>query len=225
MIPTGLPGLLLGFLIVGSVVFVAPLYPATIANGLTRALISGATAAVIAFAITLTIVLDYPFSGFLRTTTKAYKIGALAQFWIDPTPPPIKPDTLTKLTPEILEGEWKADSFFSVIVFRRVGDSIYAAYRRDLGTITRDGVFRGIWCQAPPRRPPFAGTVEFRLRKAPTADGRQFMEGRWRIGTSGHIRGGWTLTRIGTRHPIDLKQRLDTPELLCSAESLRPKPK
>ncbi len=69
LIPTGLPGLLLGFLIVGSVVFVALLYPATMANGLTRALISGATAAVIAFRHRLEIVLDYPFYDFCGRRT------------------------------------------------------------------------------------------------------------------------------------------------------------
>ncbi len=51
------------------------------------------------------------------------------------------------------------------------------------------------------------------------------MEGRWRIGTSGHVLRRLEPREIGARHPIDLKQRLDTPELLCSAESLRPEPK
>lgn len=202
LLASGLPALLLGFLAVGFVLFVALLYPAGIASGTTRTLISGATAAVIAFAIVLTVVLNYPFSGALRTSTANYKVGALAQFWIDPTLVPLKPNTFARLSSDDLVGEWQSDSFFSVIVFRRVGKRIHAAYRRDLGTIsgsiTADGRFRGVWCQEPRRRPPNAGVVEFKLLKSRTVDGRLFMRGRWRIGSNGRVRGGWDLTRIGT---------------------------
>ena len=225
LLASGLPALLLGFLAVGFVLFVALLYPAGIASGTTRTLISGATAAVIAFAIVLTVVLNYPFSGALRTSTANYKVGALAQFWIDPTPVRLKPNTFARLTPTDLVGEWQSDSFFSVIVFRRIGNRIQAAYRRDLGTIngsiTPDGVFRGVWCQEPLRRPPNAGVVEFRLLKSRTVDDRLFMSGRWRIGSNGRVRGGWNLTRIGTRRPIDLDERLQRSSLLCSRRSLR----
>lgn len=160
LLASGLPGLLLGFLTIGFVVFVALLYPASMSNAMTRTLMSGATAAVIAFAIVLTIVLNFPFSGALRTGTANYRVGALAQFWINPAPVTVKPDAIAR---------WQSDSFFSVVVFRRVGDQIHAAYRKDLGTIngaiTADGVFRGVWCQEPGRRPPDAGIVEFRLLK------------------------------------------------------------
>ena len=114
-----------------------------------------------------------------------------------------------------------------MIVFRRVGNRIQAAYRRDLGTIngsiTPDGIFRGVWCQEPLRRPPNAGVVEFRLLKSRTVDGRLFMMGRWRIGADGRIRGGWNLTRIGARRPIDLDERVHRPSLLCSPRTLKPR--
>jgi len=226
LVSSGLPTLLLGFLAVGFVVFVALLYPAGISGGLTRTLLSGATASVIAFAIMLTIVLDYPFSGALRTRTANYKAGALGQFWIDARPRSISPGAVMRLTADDLIGEWQSDSFFSVIAFRRVGHDIIAAYRKNLGTIngsiTATGAFRGIWCEEPRRRPPNAGVVEFRLLKSRTVDGRLFMIGRWRIGSRGRIRGGWELTKIGDRRPIDLDERLHQPSTLCSPQSLRP---
>lgn len=145
----------------------------------------------------------------------------------DPRPPSIKPDAIARRTAEDLVGEWQSDSFFSVIVFRRVGHDIIAAYRKNLGTIngsiTTTGAFRGIWCQEPQRRPPNAGVVEFRLLKSCTVDGRLFTTGRWRIGTHGRIRGGWNLTKIGDRRPIDLDERLHQPSTLCSPQSLRPR--
>jgi hypothetical protein len=225
LVSSGLPGLLLGFLGVGFVLFVALLYPAGLSSGLTRSLISGATASVIAFALMLTIVLDYPFSGPLRIAPTNYKLAPLSHFWISERPPSISPMAIMRLTAGDLVGEWQSDSFFNVIVFRRVGDDIIAAYRRSRGTIngsiTTTGAFRGIWCQEPLRRPPNAGVVEFRLLRSRTVDGRLFMTGRWRIGSHGRIRGGWNLTKIGDRRPIDLNERLRQPTTLCSSQSLR----
>lgn len=217
----GLSPLLRTLLVVGAVVFIFLAYPASVRNLPIQLLIVAATAAFVSFAYLLTMVLDYPFAGEVSVDNTPYRMGVLAQFWgVEEEPRPLSQGAFEELTPEDMLGNWNSDNAFGELLFRRVGDQILGVYRLERGTVTGvigpDGVYRGWWCQEPDRLPPDnAGEVEWRLLASPDA-GEQTLDGRWRYGAEGSMKGGWDLTRIGGREPSDLTAMFDDQSLFCS---------
>ena len=216
----GLSPLLRTLLVVGAIVFIFLAYPASVRSLPIQMLIVAATAAFVSFAYLLTMVLDYPFAGEVSVDNSPYRMGVLAQFWaVDEEPRPLQSGAFEKLEPDDMIGNWNSDNAFGELLFRRVGDQIHGVYRLDSGTVTGvvspDGVFRGWWCSEPDRQAPDnAGEVEWRLLE--TGSEEQRLDGRWRYGAEGEMRGGWDLTRIGGREPSDLDEMFDDPSLFCS---------
>lgn len=115
---------------------------------------------------------------------------------------------------------WNSDSSFGEIVFREVGGEIHAVFRPNkgtvVGTLSPDGVFRGWWCQEGSRQPPRdAGEVEWRLLTTPEGEPKT-LDGRWRYGLDGALRGGWDLRKLGgLPEPPDLARMFDDSASFC----------
>ena len=118
-----------------------------------------------------------------------------------------------------LVGKWNSDQAFGTMLFQQVGDEIRGVYRLENGSVrgtVRDGVFRGWWCQEPGRTAPDnAGEVEWRLLKD-TDSSAMRLDGRWRYGATGPVRGGWDLTKIGGSEPGDLRDALNDSSRFCA---------
>lgn len=216
----GLSPLLRTLLVVGAVVFMLLAYPASIRQLRVQLVIVAATAAFVSFAYLLTMVFDYPYAGEVSVDSQPYKMGILAQFWYeDLSPRPLDSKALRRLEARDLVGKWSSDQSFGTMLFEEVGEEIHGAYRLENGTVTgkiEDGVFRGWWCQEPGRAPPDnAGEVEWRLLDDPNSSALR-LDGRWRYGTTGPVKGGWDLTKIGGIEPTDLREALNDPSRFCA---------
>jgi len=214
----GLPGLLRLLLILGVVLLIVFSVPTKVWHRPTQLYIVGAITAFLSFAFSLTILLDYPFSGSLSVSPAVYKSGALVAFW-PARPVPVPPANQTRpLTDAALVGLWNSDGNFGALYFKRVHGRLRAAYRHDNGTIegsiSGDGVFRGWWTELPGRhRPRKAGEVEFRLFKG-TPDrlwGLRTYGTDIRQGTDIQATSNWALTRVGGAVvPVDLAAQFHT---------------
>lgn len=216
----GLSPLLRTLLVGGAVVFMLLAYPASIRKLRIQLVIVAATASFVSFAYLLTMVFDYPYAGDVSVDSQPYKLGILAQFWYEEASPrPLDSDALGTLEPSDLVGKWNSDQAFGAMLFEQVGDEIRGAYRLENGTVTgrvEDGVFRGWWCQDPGRAPPDnAGEVEWRLLEDRSSSAPR-LDGRWRNGTTGPVKGGWDLTKIGGIEPTDLREALNDPSRFCA---------
>jgi hypothetical protein len=218
-----LPGLLRGLLIIGVILFIVTSFPVNIKNRGTQILVLGGIAAFLAFTFSLTVILEYPFSGAQAVnTTRVYKQGVLAQFFAHATPPtPVNRLDTVALSAKDLVGEWtSAVSKNGVIIMRIVNGEIHAAYRADnggfVGHIDPDGVLRGWWCEEPNRQPiDDAGQVEWRMLKTKN-NGAFRLDGRWRHGDSGPFMSGWSLEKVGPVEPIDLVEAFDNASRFCA---------
>lgn len=217
----GLSPLLRTLLLIGAFVFVLLAYPASVRRLRTHLLIVAATAAFVSFAYLMTMVLDYPFAGDVSVDSSPYKLGALAQYWgEDDEPRPLDSPELGRIDEHTLLGKWNSHHAYGEMLFRKVGGEIRGAYRLESGTVTgalgEDGVFRGWWCQEPDRRvPDNAGEVEWRLLDDPETPGIQ-LDGRWRYGQDGELKGGWDLTKIEGIEPSDLLALVENSSLFCA---------
>lgn len=208
-------------LVTGGIVFIILAYPASARRLGTQIIIVGGAAAFVSFAYLLTIVLDHPYAGEISVDTAPYKKGALAQYWVDESPPrPLDPGTFERLSTQDIIGVWNSASSFGEAVFRQVGEEVRGTYRYDkgtiIGTLSPDGVFRGWWCEEGSRQPlKDAGEIEWRLLKVPQ-DRPITMDGRWRYGATEPFRGGWDLTKLqGKTEPPDLAARFDDAASFC----------
>lgn len=217
----GLSPLLRALLLVGAFVFILLAYPASVRKLSTHLLIVAATAAFVSFAYFMTMVLDYPYAGDVSVDSSPYKLGALAQFWgEDDKPRPLDSPELRPIDEETLIGKWNSQNAYGELLFRKVGDEVRGAYRLENGTVTgtlgNDGVFRGWWCQEPDRQvPDNAGEVEWRLLDDPDTEALR-LDGRWRYGADGEMKGGWDLTRIGGVEPADLVALVQDSSRFCA---------
>ncbi len=217
----GLSPLLRALLLVGAVVFILLAYPASIRSLPTHLLIVAATAAFVSFAYFMTMVLDYPYAGEVAVDSSPYKLGALAQFWgEDDKPRPLDSPGLGEIDEKVILGKWNSQNAYGELLFRKVGGEIRGAYRLENGTVSgalgADGVFRGWWCQEPDRQPPDnAGEVEWRLLEDPDTS-TLHLDGRWRYGAAGEMKGGWDLTRIGGVEPADLDALVEDSSRFCA---------
>lgn len=215
----GLSPLLRTLLVVGAVVFMVLAYPASVPQLSLQLVIVAATAAFVSFAYLLTMVFDYPYAGSVSVNSEPYRAGALGQFWYAEIPArPLDSKDLGRLQAGDLIGKWDSDQAFGTMVFWAVGDDIRGVYRIEDGSVigrVENGVFRGWWCQVPSRRPPDdAGEVEWRLLKDPDSEAVR-LDGRWRYGTEGPMKGGWDLTKIGGLEPADLVEAMGDASRFC----------
>jgi hypothetical protein len=220
----GLPGLLRLLLVLGVVLLIALSLPTKMWSRPMQLLVMGSIAAFLSFAFSLTVLLDYPFSGSLAVSPSVFKQGALIQFWpARPLPVPPASDVLP-LSNSDLVGLWNSDGNFGVMDFRQVNGQVLATFRHDNGTIvgnvSADGVFRGWWCELPSRAAPRkAGEVEFRLLKGGTTEhlwglrlyGTQTQQGSETTATS-----NWALTRVGGVEPVDLTAQFNDTTSFCT---------
>jgi hypothetical protein len=183
----------------------------------------GTLALVLSSTYLLTIVLDYPFSGDISVSNEALRTDTLAQLLATSARPAQAGDKQLKLTASTLAGVWNSDAYGTIVLQRR-GNEIRGAYRiadgTVRGTVGADGVFRGVWCEGPTRKPgnsfatADAGLVEWRL--VDTKDDGRLVTGVWSYGFArgpgGGPRadGGWDLRRLTVDTASDLRQRLRT---------------
>ena len=216
----GLSPLLRTLLVVGALIFVLLAYPASIRNLRVQLLIVAATAALVSFAYLLTMVFDYPYAGAVSVDSSPYKLGVLAQFWgEDVQPRPLDTPGLGKLTAADMVGKWNSDQAYGAMSFKEVDGEIRGAFRLAEGTVTgrlgEDGVYRGWWCDEPGRVPPdHAGDVEWRLLTEPGSEPK--LDGRWRYGSDGPMRGGWDLIRVSGAEPADLAAVFEDTAAFCA---------
>ncbi len=223
----GLPGLLRALLVLGVVLLIVLSLPTKMWNRGIQMLVMGSIAAFLSFAFSLTVLLDYPFSGSVSVSPAVFKEGALSNWWLA-QPQPVPTNDARPLSNSDLVGLWNSDTRWGDILFREVGGEIRATYRRNNGTIvgnlSADGVFRGWWCEAPGRQAPkTAGEVEFRLLKG---DNPKRLWGLRFYGTQEDpVQANWNLTWVGTPdlpgqtgqalEPLDLTAQFDDATSFC----------
>ncbi|MDX6676594.1 MAG: hypothetical protein QOE31_646 [Solirubrobacteraceae bacterium] len=181
----------------------------------------GTLALVLSSTYLLTIVLDYPFSGDVSVSNEPLTSGALASL-VGTTPRKPQPgDKQLKLTDAALVGIWNSDAY-GVVALRRTHGELRGTYRLADGTVRgkvgRDGVFHGVWCEHPTRKPGHsndtsdAGLVEW--RQIETADGKRLVAGTWSYGYArrrdGSFRpdGSWDLEKLRIDRALDLVRRI-----------------
>jgi Protein of unknown function (DUF4239) len=224
-----LPGLLVIMLPFGALLLLVVEYRPTLGRRSQMAFM-GTLALVLSSTYLLTVVLDYPFSGDISVSNAALRSDTLAQLMPGAPRAPQPGDRRVKLTASSLEGVWNSDAY-GTVVLRHHGNEIRGAYRiahgTVRGTISADGVFDGVWCEGPTRKPgrspqtSDAGLVRWRLVDA-RAEGRLIV-GTWSYGFArapggGPRRdGGWDLHRLDVDTARDLEQRLrtDPPPRYC----------
>jgi hypothetical protein len=183
----------------------------------------GTLALVLSSTYLLTIVLDYPFAGDISVSNEALRTDTLAQLVATPARRAQAGDKQLKLTAGTLAGVWNSDAYGTMVLQRR-GNEIRGVYRiadgTVRGTVGADGVFRGVWCEGPTRKPGHspatadAGLVDWRL--IDTKDDGRLIAGVWSYGFArgpgGGPRadGGWDLRRLTVDTASDLRQRLRT---------------
>ncbi|MEA2266864.1 MAG: hypothetical protein QOE27_2447 [Solirubrobacteraceae bacterium] len=212
-----LPGLLRLLLIFGAVSFIVLSYPTAINGRLKKMAITGAITAFVSFAYLLTIVFDYPFAGPLAVSNSSFMAGDLAIYGASPTARVVPPADLATISPADVVGVWTSAAF-GPTVFRDVHGEVLGALRLARGTVVAHisrNVLRGTWCEDPTRKlPNKIGQVQWRMTKS---GGRDHLVGAWRYGTTGPMRGGWDLTRIGGSdfEPPDVTPLFNQPSAFC----------
>ena len=212
-----LPTMLVIMLPIGAILLLVLEYRPKLAPR-SQAAFMGTLALVLSSTYLLTIVLDYPFSGDVSVSTDALHSGVLAQF-ADTTPRAQQDgDTQLPLTAKDLDGVWFSDAY-GTLLLRAEGRRVRGAYRIGKGTVngtvSRSGVFRGVWCQSTREPRDFnAGLVEW--RRIRTKDGDTIVTGVWGYGYK-RLRGGaikpagdWGLQKLKRDRAADLQRRLDT---------------
>jgi hypothetical protein len=222
----GLPAILRTLLILGVVLFIVLSFPTRMWHRGIQMLVMASIAAFLSFAFSLTVLLDYPFSGHVSVSTTVFKEGALNNWWLTP-PLPVPTNDVRRLSNSDLVGLWNSDGRNGAVLFREVGGEILATNRHDNGTIvgnvSADGVFRGWWCELPGRQAPTkAGEVEFRLLKSGKT---KHLYGLRFYGTQETVASNWALTWVGTPdlagqtgtavEPLDLKAQFNDPAAFC----------
>jgi hypothetical protein len=196
----------------------------------------GTLALVLSSTYLLTIVLDYPFSGDVSVSNEPLTSGVLASL-VGTTPRKAQPgDRQLRLTARALAGVWNSDAY-GVVVLRPRASELRGTYRLADGTVRgkvgTDGVFRGVWCEHPTRKPGHsddssdAGLVEWRLLH--TRDDGDIVSGTWSYGYqrrrdgSFEPDGSWDLERLEIDKANDLEHRIVTepPGAYCHAPPLR----
>lgn len=192
--------------------------------------LAGTLAFVLSSTYLLTIVLDYPFSGDSAVANEPLRSGALASLEGEKPREPQPGDRALPLTRKALVGVWDSPAYGTIVLRRHGARGMRGVYREGHGTVNgvmSNGVFRGVWCEAPTRRPrdDQAGLVEWRLVR--TSAGRELVTGRWRYGYArrrdgsfrAQPRGGWDLERLELDGAYDLKRRAktDPPAWYCRA--------
>jgi hypothetical protein len=188
-----------------------------------QAAFMGTLALVLSSTYLLTIVLDYPFSGDVSVSSEPLTSGTLASL-VGTTPrKPQAGDRQLRLTDAALTGVWNSDAYGVVVLRRRHGE-LRGTYRLADGTVRgkvdSDGVFRGVWCEHPTRKPGHsdetsdAGFVKWKLVR--TRDGDKIVAGTWSYGY-GHRKdgsfkpdGGWDLEKLTIDKALDLERRVVT---------------
>ena len=182
----------------------------------------GTLALVLSSTYLLTIVLDYPFSGDVSVSNEPLTSGSLASL-VGTSPRMQQPgDKQLRLTDQALVGVWNSDAYGVVVLHRSHGE-LRGAYRLAdgtvRGTVGADGVFRGVWCEHPTRRPGSsddtsdAGLVEWKLIRT-RADG-DIVAGTWSYGYerdgdgSFDADGSWDLEKLEIDRALDLERRVD----------------
>ena len=217
----GLPGLLRILLILGVLLLIVFSLPTKVWHRPTQLYIMGTIAAFLSFAFSLTLLLDYPFSGSRSISPSVYKSGALVAFWpARPVPVPPADDT-RPLTVSDLVGLWNSDGNFGALYFhfQPASGRFEATYRHDNGTIVgkidSDGAFRGWWSELPGRKEgKKAGEVEFRLLKGSPKQlwGLRTYGTAIQQGTDVQATSNWALTFVGGKVvPIDLAAQFHVP--------------
>lgn len=217
-----LPGLLVIILPLGGLLLLVVEYRPTLGRR-SQMFFMGTLALVLSVSYLLTIVLDYPFSGDISISYEPLQSDALAQFAVLAPRREQAGDRQLRLTSRDLEGVWNSAAYGTVLLRRR-GTEVRGVYRLAQGAIrgsvSPDGVFRGVWCEGPTRRPGTsdrssdAGLVEWRLIDAPS--GGRAITGIWSYGfaraADGRLRpaGAWDLRRLRIDTPFDLERRLRT---------------
>ncbi len=181
----------------------------------------GTLALVLSSTYLLTIVLDYPFSGDVSVSNEPLTSGAMASL-VGTSPREAQPgDKQLRLTDAALVGVWNSDAYGVVVLRRRAGE-LRGAYRLADGTVRgkvdTDGVFRGVWCEHPTRKPGIsddtsdAGLVEWRL--IDTREHGRIVVGTWSYGYAGKPDGGlqpdgsWDLRKLRIDRALDLQRRI-----------------
>jgi hypothetical protein len=181
----------------------------------------GTLALVLSSTYLLTIVLDYPFSGDVSVSNEPLTSGTLASL-VGTTPRKAQPgDKQLRLTDAALVGVWNSDAYGVVVLRQRAGE-LRGTYRLADGTVRGkvdpDGVFRGVWCEHPTRKPGIsndtsdAGLVEWRL-VGTRADG-PIVVGTWSYGYTRKPGGGfepdgsWDLEKLTIDRALDLERRI-----------------
>jgi hypothetical protein len=225
-----LPGVLRTMLIVGAMLLLVLEYRSTLSI-VAQAVFMGTLALVVTTSYLLTVVVDFPFSGDVSVSPAPLTGGTLAIFGANPPRAKERGDRPLPLTASRMAGVWRSEAFGTVVLEPRDG-AIRGVYRLAegsiRGTIDRDGVFRGTWCEGPTRRPgptpatSDAGLAEWRLVR--TASEGDVLVGSWRYGYAhrgtGFVPdGAWDLRRLTADGAADLKRRLrtDPPALTCRA--------
>jgi hypothetical protein len=186
----------------------------------------GTLALVVSSTYVLTIVLDYPFSGDVSVSNEPLKSGTLATLVATRPRAPQRGDRPLRLTTNALEGVWGSHAY-GTILLRRRGRELRGVYRLANGTIrgavSADGVFRGVWCEGPTRKPGSssensdAGLVEWRL--VDTKSEGRLVTGIWSYGyerrQDGSVKpdGNWDLRKLTRDEALDLDRRLRTDPL------------
>jgi hypothetical protein len=213
----GLSGLLRALLVVGVALLIVLALPTKMWHRPMQMVVMGFIAAFLSFAFSLTVLLDYPFSGSMSVSPAVFKQGDLNQWW--QTGPGRVPSDIKPLTNSDLVGMWNSDGHYGDMDFRQVGDEILATFRHDSGTIvgniSPDGIFRGWWCELPSRQAPVkAGEVEFRLLKS---GGTKRLYGLRLYGTAiqQSPTSDWALSWVGGLEPLDLTAQFNDPASFC----------
>lgn len=223
----GLPGLLRALLVLGVVLLIVLSLPTKMWDRGIQMLVMGSIAGFLSFAFSLTVLLDYPFSGSVSVSSAVFKEGALDVWWLAP-PLPVPINDVQPMLSSDLVGLWNSDTRWGDIVFHEVGGQILATFRHDNGTIvgniSPDGVFRGWWCELPGRQAPKkAGEVEFRLLKGGAT---KRLYGLRFYGTQEDpVQSNWDLTWVGTpdlpgrtgqvAEPLDLTAQFNDTASFC----------
>jgi hypothetical protein len=197
-----------------------------------QAAFMGTLALVLSSTYLLTIVLDYPFSGDVSVSNEPLRSGVLAALLRSVPRRPQAGDRQLRLTATALTGVWNSAAFGSILL-RRHGRGIHGTFRLGAGTVrgavSADGVFRGVWCKGPSRRPSVtiatsdAGLVEWRLIQ--TRSHGRIVAGTLSYGyvrrADGSFRpqGNWDLDGLRIDKPLDLeiRQKTDPPSFYCHA--------
>lgn len=212
---SGLPTILVLMLPLGCVLMLVLEYRPNLTPR-SQAVFMSALALVLSSTYLLTILLDYPFSGDsdVSISNEPLSSGVLAYLAGDEPRHAERDYRQGRLTPQALTGVWSSETY-GTVALRRVGREVRGAYRFGdgtvLGAVSRDGVFRGTWCEGGKRARTESGLVDWRLYTTPS--GERLIRGSWGYGErkpdgSFAAQGGWDLHRLKIDTAPDLTRRV-----------------